>query len=227
MREKKLYITAIIGAIICFIGDNLLGHYVPADDFGNKLVGIDFSYEWANVNPNYFIAAGICGVVSLLLMSFGFYGIYRRIAVGNKAMGKTFMLAVYLFVSVGILYHNVFAVAAYVYNRLTAAGFSNAKDFSLDVFNKFILVGAPAAVGFVIMSALMFIAALKGYTYSHKWMCILNPLIIMGVCVGLAKILPRTAFINGVFSLGQQSLGFLLIFTTLLFTHISVKGFES
>ena len=25
MKEKKLYMIAIVGAIICFIGDNLLG----------------------------------------------------------------------------------------------------------------------------------------------------------------------------------------------------------
>ena len=79
MSEKKLYLVAIVGAIICFVGDNLLGYFVPSADFGNKLLCINFSYDWANVNPIRFVIAGLCGVVSLLMMFSGFYGIYIRI----------------------------------------------------------------------------------------------------------------------------------------------------
>lgn len=43
MKEKKLYMIAIVGAIICFIGDNLLGFFKPAADFGNKFLCINFS----------------------------------------------------------------------------------------------------------------------------------------------------------------------------------------
>ena len=45
MKEKKLYMIAIVGAIICFIGDNLLGFFKPAADFGNKFLCITFSYD--------------------------------------------------------------------------------------------------------------------------------------------------------------------------------------
>ena len=55
MSEKKLYLIAIVGAIICFVGDNLLGYFVPTADFGNKLMCINFSYDWANVNPIRFV----------------------------------------------------------------------------------------------------------------------------------------------------------------------------
>ena len=45
MQEKKLYIIAMIGALICFTGDILLGFFTPAPDFMNKYIGICFSYE--------------------------------------------------------------------------------------------------------------------------------------------------------------------------------------
>lgn len=38
MQEKKLYIIALIGALICFTGDILLGFFTPAPDFMNKYV---------------------------------------------------------------------------------------------------------------------------------------------------------------------------------------------
>lgn len=59
MKEKGLYIIAIIGSIICFIGDNLLGFFTPTPNFGNKIVGISFSYEWAEVDPARFALAGL------------------------------------------------------------------------------------------------------------------------------------------------------------------------
>ena len=44
MQEKKLYIIAMIGALVCFTGDSLLGFFTPAPDFMNKYIGICFSY---------------------------------------------------------------------------------------------------------------------------------------------------------------------------------------
>ena len=218
MKEKKLYILAILGAIICFVGDNLLGYYVPADDFGNKLLCINFSYEWAKVNPVVFVVAGICGVISLLMMFAGLYGIYLRMKKGNNFISKLFLLGAFIFVSVGTLYHNVFAIAAYIYNKLTAYGFADAKQFTMDVFNTFILVGSMAALGYAVMVILMFVSALKGQIYPRKWMCVINPLIIMVICIVLSKVLPQTAFVNGVFGLGQQSVGLFIVFVTLYFT---------
>ncbi len=66
-KERTLYIIAMTGAVICFVGDNLLGFYKPASDFGSKLLFISFSYEWADADPAVFIAAGFLGVISLLL----------------------------------------------------------------------------------------------------------------------------------------------------------------
>ena len=66
-KERTLYIIAMTGAVICFVGDNLLGFYKPASDFGSKLLFISFSYEWAHADPAVFIAAGFLGVISLLL----------------------------------------------------------------------------------------------------------------------------------------------------------------
>ncbi len=134
MTEKKLYVVAIIGVIICFIGDNLLGYFVPTSDFGNKLI---------------------------------------------------------------------------------QSGFGNAQAFTMDVFNTFILVGLLAAVGYAVMVIIIFIESIRGKVFPFKWMCVMNPFLIMIVCIVLSKILPQTAFVNGVFGLGQQSIGLFILFVTL------------
>ena len=218
MTEKKLYVVAMIGAVICFIGDNLLGFFTPAADFGSKLLCINFSYEWANANPVRFIMAGLCGVVALLMMFAGFYGIYFRIQ-NDKLIAKIFLLASFVFVSVGILYHNVFAIAAYIYNNQVQSGFDNAQAFTMDVFNKFIFVGALAALGYAAMVVIIFVESVRGKIYPAKWMCLLNPFLIMIVCILLSKILPQTAFVNGVFGLGQQSIGLFILFVSLYRTE--------
>lgn len=217
MTEKKLYVVAIIGAIICFIGDNLLGYFVPTSDFGNKLMCINFSYEWADADPIRFVMAGLCGVVALLMMFAGFYGIYSRIK-DDRLIAKAFIFASFVFVSVGTLYHNVFAVAAYIYNKLIQNGFGNAQAFTMDVFNTFILVGLLAAVGYAVMVIIIFIESIRGKVFPFKWMCVMNPFLIMVVCILLSKVLPQTAFVNGVFGLGQQSIGLLILFVTLYLT---------
>lgn len=217
MSEKKLYLVAIVGAIICFVGDNLLGYFVPSADFGNKLLCINFSYDWANVNPIRFVIAGLCGVVSLLMMFSGFYGIYIRIK-KDRLLSKIYLLASFVFVSVGTMYHNVFAIAAYIYNRLVNSGINNAESLTLDVFNTFILVGSLAALGYAVMVAVMLLEAIRGNVYPYKWMSIINPAFFMIICILLSKILPQTAFVNGVFDLGQQSVGLLIVFLTLYFT---------
>ena len=218
MKEKELYLIAMSGAIICFIGDNLLGYYIPAEDFGNKLMCINFSYEWANVNPNRFVWAGLCGIISLIMMFAGFYGIYLRIKKKSNYPSKAFLFASFLFTSVGTMYHNVFAIVAYTYNKLVQSHFDAAKTVSLDIFNTFILVGALAAVGYAVIVIIMFMEGIKGNLYPRKWMCIINPFVFMVICIWLSKILPQTAFVNGVFNLGQQSLGLFIVFVTLWFT---------
>lgn len=226
MKENRLYIIAMLGAIICFIGDNLLGYYTPAADFGNKLMCVSFSYEWADVNPYRFVVAGMCGVVSLLMMFAGFYGIYLRMKRANSKLSKLFLFGAFVFVSVGTMYHNVFATAAYIYNKLSVSGFAEAKELTLDVFNTFILVGALAAVGYGVMVSTFLIDSIKGIIYPRKWMCIINPFAFMMICIVLSKILPPTAFVNGVFDLGQQSVGLFIVFGVLLITTIqrNVQG---
>lgn len=212
IQEKRLYLIAMLGAVVCFISDNLLGYFTPAADFGNKLLSIHFSYEWADSNPYRFVVAGLCGVVSLLMMFAGFYGIHMRLKEKNDRDSKLFLCASFVFVSVGILYHNVFAVTAYTYNRLIAAGIASAKEISLDVFNTFILVSALAAVGYACMAIIMFISSIRGELFKKKWMCIVNPFVSMVICVVLSNVLPQTAFVNGVFGLGQQSIGLFIVF---------------
>ena len=223
MKKRLLFIIAILGAVICFIGDNLLGHYIPATDFGNKLLCINFSYEWKNVNPIVFVISGICGIISLLMMFIGFYGVYLKVKTQNHKIAKILLFSSFIFVSVGILYHNVFSISAYMYNKLSMYHIANAEEITLDVFNTFILVSSLAAIGYLGMAISMFISVIKGYLFSKKWMCIINPLFFMITCIGISKLLPQTAFVNGVFSLGQQSIG---LFITFLACYFGEKDFE-
>ena len=75
-----------------------------------------------------------------------------------------------------------------------------------------------AAGEYAVMVVVMFLEAIKGDVYPYKWMCIINPAFFMIVCILLSKILPQTAFVNGVFDLGQQSVGLFIVFITLYFT---------
>ena len=89
-------------------------------------------------------------------------GVYLRMKANKDRLSKLFLLSAFVFVSVGTLYHNVFAVTAYVYNKLSFYGFENAERFSMDIFNTFIIVGIPAAVGYACMSIVFFISCVKG-----------------------------------------------------------------
>ena len=218
MKEKGLYIIAIIGSIICFIGDNLLGFFTPTPNFGNKIVGISFSYEWAEVDPARFAVAGFLGVVALIMMFAGMYAVYLRMKNNGDNLSKPFLLSSFLFVSVGTLYHNVFAITAYIFNRLSPGGIEDAQVLSMEVFNTFIIVGALAAVGYAGLVIMFFVSSLRGSIYPHRYMCLINPFIIMVLSLMLSKILPQTPLVNGFLGMGQQSIGLFITFVALYMT---------
>ena len=97
----------------------------------------------------------------------------------------------------------------------------NAQAFTMDLFNTFIAVGSLAALGYAVMVVILFVQTVRGKIYPSRWMCLLNPFLIMIVCIVLSKVLPRTAFVNGVFGLGQQSIGLFILFVTL---HLTCKN---
>ncbi len=218
MKEKRLYIIAIIGSIICFIGDNLLGFYTPTVGFSNKIVGISFSYDWADVNPIRFAVAGFLGIISLIMMFAGLYAVHLRMKNSGDKLSKPFLMSSFLFVTVGTLYHNVFAITAYIFNRLSSGGIEKAKLLSMEVFDTFILVGALAAVGYAGVVILFFVSSIRGSIYPHRYMCLINPFIIMLLSMILSKVLPQTPLVNGFFGMGQQSIGLFVVFVALYMT---------
>lgn len=213
-KNKLFLLIAMLGAIICFIGDNLLGCFMPSKLFGNSIFFPAFSFDWANANPLRFAIGGLCGVVALLMMSCGFYSIYKIMKCKKLKCANIFLISSFDFTSVGTLYHCVFAMTAFVYNRLINEGISIAQSISEELFYTFIGVSAFAAVGFGLLSIILFWATYKKICDS-KYMAFINPLIIMLICVLLSKILPSTNYINGIFGWGQQSIG--LFFTFLIY----------
>ena len=89
-----------------------------------------------------------------------------------------------------------------------------------DMYDAFVRgdIDLLAGLGYAVMVILFFIDSIKGVIYPKKWMCIINPFVFMMICIVLSKVLPQTAFVNGVFDLGQQSVGLFIVFCVLLFT---------
>jgi len=223
--NKKLFIVGIIGSVLCCAGDMLLGYFTPSKEFGNPVIFPPFSEDWANTNPVRFILGGLFGLVALLLMFCGFYGIYRLMSAEKCKYSKLFIILAFVFVSVGILYHCVFAITAYIYNKLSDLQVSEAKQIAEQLFFTFIGVSALAAAAFVGLSVYLFIVSITGKFNNKKWLSVFNPFLIMLVSIILSKILPANKVVNGVFAWGQQSIA---LFTTfLMFLIYSIRIAES
>lgn len=78
----------------------------------------------------------------------------------------------------------------------------------------------------VYRNIVFFISCVKGNIYPKRSLCFINPLAIMIICVILSKLLPQTFFVNGVVSMGQQSIGFFIVFLALLITCGNLRGGE-
>lgn len=88
MQEKKLYIIAMIGALICFTGDILLGFFTPASDFMNKYVAIMFiCVILSKLLPQ---TSFVNGVVSMGQQSIGFFIVFLALLItcGNLRGGE-------------------------------------------------------------------------------------------------------------------------------------------
>lgn len=218
--NKKLLIVSIIGSVLCFAGDMLLGCFTPSKEFGNSIIFPAFSDDWANSSPYRFIVGGSFGVIALLLMFCGFYGIYRLMLAKKCKYAKLFIICAFVFVSVGTLYHCVFAMTAYTYNKLSDLQVSEAKVIAEQLFFTFIGVSALAAVAFVGLSVYMFIVSITGKFDNKKWLSIFNPLLLMSVLIIMSKILPANKVVNGVFAWGQQSIALFITFMTFLIYSI-------
>ena len=96
--------VGIIGSVLCFTGDMLLGCFAPSKEFGNSIIFPPFSEDWANSSPNRFIIGGLFGVIALLLMFCGFYAIYREMIVKKCKYSKLFIICAFCFLFQSALY---------------------------------------------------------------------------------------------------------------------------
>lgn len=218
--NKKLFITGIIGSVLCFAGDMLLGCFTPSKEFGNSIIFPPFSDDWASASPYRFIVGGSFGVIALLLMFCGLYAIYRIMMAKRCKCSKLFMICAFVFVSVGTLYHCVFAITAYIYNKLCNLQVLEARLIAEELFFVFIGVASLAAVAFAGLSVYLFFVSITGKFSNKKWLSIFNPLLIMLVLIILSKILPASKVVNGVFAWGQQSLALFITFMVFLIYSI-------
>lgn len=221
--NKKLFIVGIIGSVLCFVGDMLLGCFTPSKEFGNSIIFPPFSEDWANSSLYRFIIGGLFGVIALLLMFCGFYAIYRIMKANKCKYSKLFIVCAFVFVSVGTLYHCVFAITAYIYNKLSNLQVLEAKLIAEQLFYVFIGVASLAAVAFAGLSVYLFFVSITGKFNNKKWLSIFNPLFIMLVSIILSKIFPANKVVNGVFAWGQQSIALFITFMMFLIYSIRYK----
>ncbi|MCI9458786.1 MAG: hypothetical protein HFE44_17770 [Oscillospiraceae bacterium] len=220
--NKKLFVVGIIGSVLCFAGDMLLGCFTPTKEFGNSRIFPPFSDDWANSSPYRFVIGGLFGVIALLLMFCGFYAIYREMIAKKCKYSKLFIICAFVFVSVGTLYHCVFAMTAYIYNRLYTLQVLESKLIAEQLFFVFIAVASLAAVAFAGLSVYLFFMTITGKFNNERWLSIFNPLLIMLVLIILSKILPANKVVNGVFAWGQQSIA--LFITFMMFLICSIRN---
>ena len=220
--NKKLFVVGIIGSVLCFTGDMLLGCFTPTKEFGNSRIFPPFSDDWANSSPYRFVIGGLFGVIALLLMFCGFYAIYREMIAKKCKYSKLFIICAFVFVSVGTLYHCVFAMTAYIYNRLYTLQVLESKLIAEQLFFVFIAVASLAAVAFAGLSVYLFFMTITGKFNNERWLSIFNPLLIMLVLIILSKILPANKVVNGVFAWGQQSIA--LFITFMMFLICSIRN---
>lgn len=168
--NKKLFIVGIIGSVLCFAGDMLLGCFTPSKEFGNSIIFPPFSDDWANSSPYRFVIGGLFEVIALLLMFYGFYAIYREMIAKKCKYSKLFIICA--FVSVGTLYHCVFAMTAYIYNRLYNLQILESKLIAEQLFFAFIAVASLAAVAFAGLSVYLFFVTITGKFNNEKWLSI-------------------------------------------------------
>ena len=152
MIIKKLFYIAIAGSLLCFCGDMLLGCFYPMEKVGIFHLFPAFSEEWSNATSIRFIIGGLLGVIALLLMFCGFYAISVLLKEKVGKYDKLFFIASIVFVSVGTLYHCVFAISAWLYNQLAEENIVLAKRISERFFTTFICVAFLAAISFIILS---------------------------------------------------------------------------
>lgn len=143
------------------------------------------------------------------------YAIYEMLKRNNSRYGKAFLITSIIFVAVGTLYHCVFAMTAWLYNRLAVYGLDMAKQVSENMFITFIGVAFIAAIAFIALSVEMFLAASEGDWKQRIWILV-NPLIIMLLLMIMAAILPQNKVFNGFLEWGQQSVSLFIIFTVFI-----------
>ena len=215
-----LFVIAIIGSILCFVGDLLLGCFYPVESTGIAVLFPAFSEQWASANGARFIGGAICGIVALLMMFCGFYSIFLSMNQLNTKCRKIFLIASFVFVAVGTVYHCTFAITAWLYNKISNFDPIMAQQISSEFFNTFIFVAVLAVIGFIILSSIIFFASIKGACGNSKWFVLVNPLFFMVILVALAKILPPNAIVTGIFDWGQQSISLFLVFSIYLTYHL-------
>lgn len=219
---RTLFIIGLIGGIMTFIGDWLIGYGV----YDESLTGIARKLsQYPSLSDSRLFWSAFLGLIGISLEGLCYLGIYRLI--NNVKLANIFRIGVFgymLFAACGVHVPCLSTVFFYKHMMLTAP--DKALDISIKFGEYFLL---PALILFFIFFIIMNIGQIsafaKGNTPYPKWCWIFNVPVGMAVTM-LLKFTGNHAVSNGL-TAAWISIGNIWMFGGLLLTmHKAKKGVQ-
>ena len=220
-RIRKLFIIGLIGGIMTFVGDWLMGYGV----YDESLSGLEKKLSrYLILSDGTMFWSAFLGLIGISLEGLCYFGIYRIIASGSMKHAHVFRSGVFgymLFAACGV--HVPCLSTVFFYNHMMLASPENAYDLTIKFGGYFLL---PALILFLIfffvMSAAQISAFAKGLTPYPKWCWIFSMPVGMGATM-LLKFAGNHAGVNGL-TAAWISIGNIWMFGGLLLTMKKAKG---
>ena len=214
-RIRKLFIIGLIGGIMTFVGDWLLGYGV----YDESLTGLEKKLsQYLILSDGTLFWSAFLGLIGISLEGLCYFGIYRLIASGSMKHAHIFRSGVFgymLFAACGV--HVPCLSTVFFYNHMMLASPENAYDLTIKFGVYFLL---PAMILFLIfffvMSSAQISAFAKGLTPYPKWCWIFSMPVGMAATM-LLKFVGNHAVVNGL-TAAWISIGNIWMFGGLLLT---------
>jgi hypothetical protein len=205
-RIEKYLFTGLIGAVLTVIGEmsqGLAETVVSAD----PLLTL---FETHAALPGWRIGFGSsAGAIGILLQYYGVYAIFLSFRDPNAKASRRYRNGTYNYAFVGALIHVLMSVMLYIYkiDRLMLT------EFTIWFVTPILVI---FFVEYTLFSLNMFRKFRKCETIFPAWCCVLNPLLGKGIVNAASRLIPDSAFSNGV-RFSNMGISAMVIFAVLLF----------
>ncbi|MBR2085856.1 MAG: hypothetical protein IJ906_01745 [Oscillospiraceae bacterium] len=222
-RIRKLFIIGLVGGIMTFIGDWLLGYGV----YDESLTGLEKKLsQYLALSDGKIFWSAFLGLIGISLEGLCYFGIYRLIESDTYAhIFRSGVFGYMLFAACGV--HVPCLSTVFFYKHMMLENPESAYNLTVK-FGLYFLLPALILflVFFIIMSAAQISAFAKGLTPYPKWCWIFSMPVAMAVTM-LLKFTGNHAISNGL-TAAWISIGNIWMFGGLLLTmRLAKKGSES